>query len=88
MVDTGVGSDRKGIVVKTGHRIFAGPDNSLLSLAAPVESVQRITHVTNAAYFLDCPSPTFHGQDIFAPVAAHPANGRRANTAGSPALQP
>lgn len=75
VVDPGVGSDRKGIVVETGHGIFVGPDNGLLSLAAPAESVQRITHVTNAAYFLDCPSPTFHGRDVFAPVAAHLAQG-------------
>ncbi len=40
-------------------------------MAAPIESVQRIAHVTNAAYFLDYPSPIFPGRDNIAPVAAY-----------------
>ena len=75
VVDPGVGSSRKGIIVETPDGFFVGPDNGLLSLSVPEERISRITHLTNTDYFLDQPSHTFHGRDIFAPVAAHLAQG-------------
>ncbi|MGH8009986.1 MAG: SAM hydrolase/SAM-dependent halogenase family protein, partial [Candidatus Binatia bacterium] len=71
VVDPGVGSARRGILIATQHGSFIGPDNGLLSLAVPAETVTRITHLTNTEYFLSPCSSTFHGRDVFAPVAAH-----------------
>jgi hypothetical protein len=66
-----VGSERRAILVETQNAFFLGPDNGLLSLAAPAETVTCITHLTNSQYFLPLQSTTFHGRDVFAPVAAH-----------------
>jgi S-adenosylmethionine hydrolase len=71
VVDPGVGSHRRAVVVETRDAFFVGPDNGLLSLAAPPESVVRAFHLTNSQYFLPRLSHTFHGRDVFAPVAAH-----------------
>jgi S-adenosylmethionine hydrolase len=57
--------------VETSQAILIGPDNGLLSFAAPADKVQRIIHLTNEQYFLPRYSQTFHGRDVFAPVAAH-----------------
>lgn len=75
VVDPGVGSQRRAVVVQTRDAFFVGPDNGLLSLAAPPESVVRVIHLTNTAYFLPRLSHTFHGRDVFAPVAAHLSRG-------------
>lgn len=75
VVDPGVGSSRRPVLVETVDAIFVGPDNGLLSLAAPAESIVRIIHLTNEQYFLPQRSHTFHGRDIFAPVAAHVSRG-------------
>jgi hypothetical protein len=74
IVDPGVGSARRPILVETqGHR-FIGPDNGLLSdlLDLPATTIR---HIVNARLFLPAVSATFHGRDIFAPVAAHLAAG-------------
>src|SRR5581483_1534781 len=55
--------------------LFVGPDNGLLSLAAPPESNVLVVHLTNTQYFLPHLSHTFHGRDVFAPIAAHLACG-------------
>src|SRR5215204_2853235 len=68
VVDPGVGSARRAIIVETATSLLVGPDNGLLSVAAPFESVQRVIHLTNSRYFLPRVSQTFHGRDIFAPV--------------------
>jgi S-adenosylmethionine hydrolase len=75
VVDPGVGSSRRPLLVETRDAIFIGPDNGLLSLAAPMNSLVRIIHLTNAQFFLPRRSHTFHGRDVFAPVAAHVAHG-------------
>jgi len=75
VVDPGVGSDRRAILVETATSLLVGPDNGLLSLAAPPDSVRRIIHLTNRQYFLPHVSQTFHGRDVFAPVAAHVSRG-------------
>ena len=79
VVDPGVGTPRRPLAARLGAHFFVGPDNGLFTpmlLDAekngwPVE----IVHLTNADYFLAEVSHTFHGRDIFAPVAAHLANG-------------
>jgi len=75
VVDPGVGSQRRAIVVETHDALFVGPDNGLLSLAFSAESIVRIIHLTNSQYFLPRLSSTFHGRDVFAPVAAHLSHG-------------
>lgn len=75
VVDPGVGSQRRAVVVETQDAFFVGPDNGLLSLTAPPESTVRVVHLTNTQYFLPRLSPTFHGRDVFAPVAAHLSHG-------------
>ena len=71
VVDPGVGSHRAAIVVKTSDYCFVGPDNGILSLALAKEKVLEIWQVENENYFQQPVSNTFHGRDIFAPVAAH-----------------
>ncbi|MBV9492232.1 MAG: SAM-dependent chlorinase/fluorinase [Verrucomicrobia bacterium] len=70
VVDPGVGSDRRPLVVEAGGHLFVGPDNGLFSLVLDRDPAARVRHVTRAEYFLPNPSSTFHGRDIFAPVAA------------------
>ena len=75
VIDPGVGSNRRAILVETATALLVGPDNGVLSLAAPLDSIQRIIHLTNRQYFLPNVSLTFHGRDVFAPVAAHVSRG-------------
>lgn len=76
VVDPGVGSSRRKILVKTENYYFVGPDNGVLSLSLRGEKVRRIINLTNDKYFLKPVSDTFHGRDVFAPVAAHLSLGR------------
>ena len=71
VVDTGVGSARKALLVTVGETHFIGPDNGVLSLAGQGRQPDRLIHLSNPAYQLKPTSRTFHGRDIFAPVAAH-----------------
>ncbi len=75
VIDPGVGSSRRALVVETRQAYFVGPDNGVLSLAVPESDVVRVIHLTNEQYFLPQRSQTFHGRDVFAPVAAHLARG-------------
>ncbi len=75
VVDPGVGSKRKIILVKTKNYFFLAPDNGILSYVRHKENFKKIINVTNKIYFLPQISNTFHGRDIFAPVAAHLAKG-------------
>jgi len=71
IVDPGVGSERKAILVESQKYFFLAPDNGILSFVLSEELPQRVFHLTNKKFFLQDTSPTFHGRDIFAPVAAH-----------------
>jgi len=71
VVDPGVGSLRKPILLVTTNYFFVGPDNGLLTLAAKREKVKQAVALTNPKFFLPQVSTTFHGRDLFAPVAAH-----------------
>ena len=75
MVDPEVGSGRRGICIETRDYYFVGPDNGVLWEAASDHTINRILHLTNPAFFLDRVSTTFHGRDVFAPVAAHISKG-------------
>lgn len=72
VVDPGVGTSRRGIVAKGAGDIFVAPDNGLLTLAEPLN---QIAQIKNSDLFLEPVSRTFHGRDVFAPVAAHLSKG-------------
>jgi hypothetical protein len=69
VVDPGVGSNRRPIIVVTESYYFVGPDNGIFSLIFMEAERIRVHHITASHYFLPNPGPTFHGRDIFAPVA-------------------
>ncbi|HEU4344364.1 MAG TPA: SAM-dependent chlorinase/fluorinase [Candidatus Binatia bacterium] len=71
VVDPGVGSARRPILIESGGSYFVGPDNGVLSLAVESDKSARVFHLSNPAYHLRPTSATFHGRDIFAPAAAH-----------------
>ncbi|HQU83523.1 MAG TPA: SAM-dependent chlorinase/fluorinase [Pyrinomonadaceae bacterium] len=71
VVDPGVGSERKAILVETDKYYFIAPDNGLLSFVFENVENFRIFELTNREFFAENVSNTFHGRDIFAPVAAH-----------------
>jgi len=75
VVDPGVGSRRKGIIVQTHTAVFVGPDNGVLSRALAQSRIKAIHALENQACFVNPVSRTFHGRDIFAPVAAHSSRG-------------
>lgn len=75
VVDPGVGSDRAPIAIRAGDHFFVGPDNGILSWAAQRLGVDDIFRIDNPSVMLANRSSTFHGRDIFAPVAAHLAIG-------------
>lgn len=70
VVDPGVGSERRPIVVRAGKWLFVGPDNGLFTYIYDREPSHHTFHITAEKYFRPSPSTTFHGRDIFAPVAA------------------
>ena len=74
VVDPGVGTFRRGIVVTTKSQILVGPDNGLLMPAAHFLGDFIVYEITNNKFMLDSISNTFHGRDIFSPVAAHIVN--------------
>jgi hypothetical protein len=75
VVDPGVGTQRRQIIVQTKRNFFVGPDNGLLMLAAEAQGIKRMYEITSRRLMLPHVSSTFHGRDIFAPAAAHLANG-------------
>ena len=70
VVDPGVGGSRRAILLETSNYILLGPDNGCLTLLAELDGVKRVIDVSNSKYKLPEVSHTFHGRDIFAPVAA------------------
>jgi S-adenosylmethionine hydrolase len=77
VVDPGVGGPRKALAVRgRDGRLYVGPDNGLLLVAADrLGGVEEAVELTNAKYMLEPVSRTFHGRDVFAPAAAHLACG-------------
>jgi len=75
IVDPGVGTARRPIVLTGDRHMFVAPDNGVLSLVYDREERISVRHVTAEHYFLQPPSNTFHARDIFAPIAAYLAKG-------------
>ena len=71
VVDPGVGTNRKPILVKSRNHFFVGPDNGLFWPIIKADSKVFMVHLKNEKFFLPHISRTFHGRDIFAPVAGH-----------------
>ena len=76
VVDPGVGGVRRPVALADREgRLFVGPDNGLLLPAAERAGIAEVRELANPEYALDSISRTFHGRDLFAPAAAHLANG-------------
>ena len=71
VVDPGVGTERRAILVQTKQGFFVGPDNGVLMLAAKNQGIKHIYQLSNPKFMLPKVSATFHGRDIFAPAAAY-----------------
>jgi S-adenosylmethionine hydrolase len=81
VVDPGVGSDRRPILMEAAGQYFVAPDNGVLAMVFAREK-HKVRVISNARYFRHPVSQTFHGRDIFAPVAAHVAAGVAASRMG------
>jgi S-adenosylmethionine hydrolase len=92
VVDPGVGTQRRALAARLGDHFFVGPDNGLLTPiiedAERAKKVMEFIHLDNPKYWLPKVSRTFHGRDIFAPVAAHLANGVALGSLGPPINDP
>ena len=69
VVDPGVGSKRRPIVVETARAVYVGPDNGLLVPAAQREGIHHVYELTTRSFMREKVSATFHGRDVFAPAA-------------------
>jgi len=91
VVDPGVGSSRRAVALSHGGQIFVGPDNGLFTLLVGSREPDKLVVLDKPEFWrTETPSTTFHGRDIFAPVAAHLAGGHSLDEVGSPgqALEP
>jgi S-adenosyl-L-methionine hydrolase (adenosine-forming) len=84
VVDPGVGTQRKGLVITTKKQILVGPDNGILLPTAHLLGDFVVYEITNPKYMIHPLSRTFHGRDIFAPVAAYIAHGVPFGEIGTP----
>lgn len=84
VVDPGVGSARRAIAAQIGETFFVAPDNGILSSVPRSGLSSSVVRLTNPQYWLPHISTTFHGRDIFAPVAAHLSLGVPLNALGEP----
>jgi S-adenosylmethionine hydrolase len=82
VVDPGVGSSRRAIVVQSRRTVYVGPDNGLLIPAAQSEGILHVYELTNRSFMRNEISATFHGRDVFAPAAAHLACGKMPRECG------
>jgi len=85
VIDPGVGTKRKAILIETKNAYYVGPDNGVLALAAKSQGVKHVYRIENAKFMLPRISNTFHGRDVFAPAAAYLANGISPSEFGSEA---
>ena len=88
VVDPGVGSNRKAIAMKYRNQLFVGPDNGLFSLLLTGNAAEQVVELDQPRFWRDTNvSSTFHGRDIFAPIAARLASGLSLSSAGTPITQ-
>ncbi|MCG2895706.1 MAG: S-adenosyl-l-methionine hydroxide adenosyltransferase family protein [Vulcanisaeta sp.] len=71
VVDPGVGTSRRALAIKTRNYYFVGPDNGVLMMAAEDDGIEEVRSIENRTYMRPTVSSTFHGRDVFAPVAAY-----------------
>jgi S-adenosylmethionine hydrolase len=83
VVDPGVGTKRRPIIIKTRRNLYVGPDNGLLMLAAIKETILKVYTIENSLFMLSKVSNTFHGRDIFSPIGAHLSKGEKPSNFGS-----
>jgi len=88
VVDPGVGSERRAIAAEIGCWRFVGPDNGVFTGVLGRWPLGRAVSLTNPQVFRSKVSRTFHGRDIFAPVAAHWAKGTALEDLGEPITEP
>lgn len=88
VVDPGVGSSRRALCLQSSGRLFVGPDNGLLWPGAMTLGDPEAFCLDRPEYWLSAPSATFHGRDVFAPVAAHLAQGTAPGELGTPVADP
>ena len=99
VVDPGVGTDRRILCVEDGRYVYVAPDNGLLSMVMgdnPIRATQgqsgsdrlRVHSAEERKFWLPAPGRTFHGRDIFAPIAAHLSNGHRPSEFGPAITDP
>jgi len=84
VVDPGVGSRRRALLLEAEGHCFIGPDNGLFSHILARSKTWRATQLTEGKYFLATESPTFQGRDLFAPVAAWVSTGLEPSAFGGP----
>lgn len=84
VVDPGVGSERRAIAAQTDRAFYVAPDNGVLGEVLAQEEIVAAVHLNRPAFWLPAVSRTFHGRDIFAPVAAHLACGVPLHELGEP----
>jgi S-adenosylmethionine hydrolase len=84
VVDPGVGTARKPLALRTAKAFFVGPDNGIFTLVLQRQKLLQAICLDNPRYHLSTVSSTFHGRDIFAPVAAHIACGVSVEELGTP----
>jgi S-adenosyl-L-methionine hydrolase (adenosine-forming) len=82
VVDPGVGTDRRPLLVSGENQHFVAPDNGVLSLVYEREQSVLVRHANVEHYYLQPVSKTFHGRDVFAPIAAWLAKGSQAASMG------
>lgn len=88
VVDPGVGSKRRALAVRTNTGTFLAPDNGVLTHILRHSTGYEVYSLTNPEYWLPTPSATFHGRDVFAPVAARLADGIPISRVGEPINDP
>jgi len=83
VVDPGVGGQRRSVAIETEHYFFVGPDNGMFWPIIEADNSSVVIHLEEKKYFLSPVSNTFHGRDIFAPVAAYASLGINIRGMGS-----
>jgi len=87
VVDPGVGSDRKGMILETEHGLYVAPDNGVLTPLLDREPIRAVS-IANPEVMRPVVSATFHGRDVFAPAAGHLAMGEPLSNFGEPIDKP
>jgi S-adenosyl-L-methionine hydrolase (adenosine-forming) len=88
VVDPGVGTARRPIAARAAGRLFVAPDNGVLTRVFVAAEGVELVAIREGTHTAPDPAATFHGRDIFAPVAAHLAAGETLSRVGEPADRP